>query len=162
MAAIVSPTVLVHWERCDACGECLRACTAEMARQGALHPEVPRLHIPWQGQPAYVALCRHCTDAPCLDACISGAIRPTRDGRVMLEDEVCVGCWMCVTHCPFGALATVGDKAVKCNICTPLGTIPPCVQVCPKKALTFGAAEAMTLARAGARARRRIEVRIPT
>jgi len=161
MAGIASPTILVHWERCNACGDCLTACAGEMARQGAPHAHVPRLYIPWQGQPAYIALCRHCDEAPCADACISGAIRRDGDGRVVLDDELCVGCWMCVTHCPFAAVAPVGDKAVKCNICTPPEVIPPCVQTCRQQALVLGSAEIVTQTRAGARARRQIGARLP-
>lgn len=156
MAAVLSPTMLVHWERCDACGKCLTACTDEMTRQGAPHPQVPRLHIPWAGRPAYVALCRHCVEAPCVDACISGAIRLAGDGRVVLADEVCVGCWMCVTHCPFAALAIADGKAVKCNICAPPEVIPPCVQACPENALELGSAEVVTLTKARARAHQRV------
>jgi len=115
---------------------------------------VPRLHIPWQGRPAYVALCRQCAEAPCQDACISGAIRRDGDGRVVLEDALCVGCWMCATHCPFGAIAAVEDKAVKCNRCTPPGVTPPCVRACPEGALWLAVAESMAAAQARARADR--------
>ena len=79
--------ILVLWERCNACGDCLTACTAEMARLGEPLPHIPRLTIRGQEQPTYVALCRHCAEAPCRDACISGAITMADEGRLELADE---------------------------------------------------------------------------
>ncbi len=153
--------ILVLWERCNACGDCLTACTREMAQQGQPHPHVPRLHIPWQGKPAYVSLCRQCSQAPCKDACISGAIRLAEDGRVVLEDEACVGCWMCVTHCPFGALAVAGRKAVKCNVCVPEDKIPPCVSACPESALLWAPVRDVAITRGRDRARGQVQARLP-
>lgn len=161
MASSTCPSILVLWERCNACGDCLTACTREMAQQGRPHPDVPRLHIPWKGKPAYVGLCRQCSQAPCRDACISGAIRSAADGRVVLEDEACVGCWMCVTHCPFGALAVAGEKAVKCNVCVANGRVPPCVRACPEGALLWTAARDAAIARGRGRARGQVQARLP-
>jgi carbon-monoxide dehydrogenase iron sulfur subunit len=139
--------ILIHWERCNACGECLKACVQEMQARGYPHPDVPRLHLPWEDPPVYIALCRQCCEPPCLDACVSGAIRVAPDGRVLLDDETCVGCWMCLAHCPFGAITAVAEKAVKCDLCAPVGA-PPCVRACPEGALVLGPAEVDALARA--------------
>jgi carbon-monoxide dehydrogenase iron sulfur subunit len=152
--------ILVLWERCNGCGDCLTACTAEMARLGKSVPHVPRLTIRGQERPAYVALCRHCAEAPCRDACISGAIAVTDGGRVALAEEVCVRCCMCLAHCPFGAITLVEDHVVKCDICTPAGAQPPCVRACRESALVMGGAQTMSLVRARERARRQLAARL--
>ena len=154
-------SILVLWERCNGCGDCLTACTAEMARLGEPLPHIPRLAIRGQERPAYVALCRHCAEAPCRDACISGAITVADEGRVELADETCVRCCMCLAHCPFGAITLVQDKVVKCNICTPPGSQPPCVRACRAGALVVGKAQMMSLARARERACRQLAARLP-
>jgi carbon-monoxide dehydrogenase iron sulfur subunit len=153
--------ILVLWERCNGCGDCLVACKAEMARQGKPQPHVPRLDIRGQEQPAYIALCRHCAEAPCRDACISGAITLTGSGRVELSDEICVRCCMCLAHCPFGAMALVGNHVIKCDICTRPGVAPPCVKACPKGALATGTAERLSNARGRERANRKMDAVYP-
>lgn len=157
----IDEVILVQWERCDACGDCIEACVEEMARQRAPYPHLPRLFIARGERPAYVALCRQCAEAPCLDACISGAIRRSDEGVVVLAEDVCVGCWMCLTHCPFGALTAVGEVALKCNLCTPSGVVPPCVRVCPQGALALGSAEPCASLSARAHARALVESRWP-
>ncbi len=154
-------TILVLWERCNGCGDCLSACTDEMARQGQLLPAVPRLAIHGKERPAYVALCRHCAEAPCRDACISGAITVSGCGRVELDDGTCVQCCMCLAHCPFGALTLAGNHVVKCDICTPSGARPPCVRACPEGALLLGRAQRTVQDRARKRAQDQLAARSP-
>jgi anaerobic carbon-monoxide dehydrogenase iron sulfur subunit len=148
--------IVVHWERCNGCGDCLEACVRAMVEQGAHYPDVPRLHLPWKQPPVYIALCRQCDEAFCKDACISGAIHLAPDGRVILDVESCVGCWMCVAHCPFGAIAQVNNKAIKCDLCALAGECPPCVIVCPEGALEMISAEIAASRRAYRRAKRLI------
>jgi carbon-monoxide dehydrogenase iron sulfur subunit len=148
--------ILVLWERCNACGDCLAACRAEMERLGEPLPQIARLAVWGRERPAYVALCRHCAEAPCHDACISGAISVTGAGRVELAEETCVRCCMCLAHCPFGAITLVQDHVIKCDICTPAGTQSPCVQSCEEGALVAGGAQRLSLVRGRERARQRV------
>jgi carbon-monoxide dehydrogenase iron sulfur subunit len=154
-------SILVLWERCNGCGDCLAACALEMARLGEPVPHVPRLTIRGNEPPTYIALCRHCAEAPCRDACVSGAISVTDDGRVALQDQVCVRCCMCLAHCPFGAIVLVEDHVVKCDICTPTGAPPPCVRACREGALLMGEAQRLSLVRGRRRARRQLAARLP-
>ncbi len=56
-------------------------------------------------------ICRNCEDAPCLDACPAGAIiRRKVDRYVVLEEERCVHCNMCIMVCPFGAIVESDNK----------------------------------------------------
>ena len=65
--------------------------------------------------------------------------RDEETGAVLCDEDRCVGCWMCVMVCPFGAIQrnTVGNKAAsKCDLCYG-EEIPACVANCPNEALTF-------------------------
>ncbi len=83
--------------------------------------------------------CHHCEDAPCIDACKTGATyRDPESGRVLIDQDKCVGCWMCIMVCPFGAVLPNQEtqKALKCDLCEGHET-PACVAACPTGALYF-------------------------
>jgi len=83
----------------------------------------------------FLTICRQCIEAPCVDACITGALRQAVIG-VMLNDITCIGCGMCTMACPFGAIWLNKDreKSVKCDGC-PNHAIPPCINACRPEAL---------------------------
>ncbi|MFH1791899.1 MAG: 4Fe-4S dicluster domain-containing protein [Candidatus Omnitrophota bacterium] len=84
--------------------------------------------------------CQHCADAPCVTACMSGALsKDKKTGATIQDPEKCVGCWMCVMTCPFGAIhRDVGRHiAVKCDLC-PDREEYACVAACPTGALFAG------------------------
>ncbi len=96
-----------------------------------------------ENRPVSFALqCRHCEEAPCTKACITGAMqRNPETGVVTNQEDRCVGCWTCVLVCPFGAIKRdeQGHKvASKCDLCSSTGaTLPACVQNCPNNALIY-------------------------
>ena len=47
-------------------------------------------------------VCKHCTDAGCLDGCPTGSIFRTEFGTVVVQEDICNGCGYCVTACPYG------------------------------------------------------------
>ena len=49
-------------------------------------------------------VCKHCTDAACLEVCPTGALFRTEFGTVVVQEDVCNGCGYCVPACPFGVL----------------------------------------------------------
>lgn len=67
----------------------------------------------------FVNVCRHCETPDCADACPENAIVKREDGLVVLDDELCSGCGICVEACPYDAIAfdTGKNKAMKCNLC---------------------------------------------
>jgi carbon-monoxide dehydrogenase iron sulfur subunit len=75
----------------------------------------PRLLVEEQGHVSFAVQCRHCDDAPCLDACISGAMHRTEEGTVLCDEDRCVGCWMCVMVCPYGVIHCRREEAAKAD-----------------------------------------------
>ena len=100
---------------------------------------LPRLRIEEKGVLSLSLRCQHCDDAPCLQACITGAL--TRDPislAVTLDEGRCIGCGTCMLACPLGVLGmnTEAKKMVKCDLCQG-EEIPACVANCPNEALLY-------------------------
>lgn len=57
-------------------------------------------------------VCKHCTNAGCLDVCPTGALFRTEHGTVVVQDDVCNGCGTCVAGCPFGVIERRTDGGV--------------------------------------------------
>ncbi len=92
-----------------------------------------------EARPVSFALqCRHCDEPPCVEACITGALTKDESGRVVHEEEKCVGCWTCVLVCPHGAPQRDLEKrkVAKCDLCPDRET-PACVEMCPNEALVY-------------------------
>ena len=49
-------------------------------------------------------VCKHCTNAGCLDACPTGALIRTEFETVIVQPDVCNGCGYCIPSCPFGVI----------------------------------------------------------
>jgi len=93
--------------------------------------------------------CRHCDPAPCLAACLPGAIyRVPEMETVLIDPDKCVNCASCAMACPFGVLRFAGDYAappdkvvaLKCDNCVERRSrdlIPACVETCMVGALTL-------------------------
>ncbi len=99
-----------------------------------------RVEVEESGHLSFALQCRHCDEAPCIDACLSGAMRrDPKTGTVVNDREKCVGCWTCILVCPYGAVRRdEGEhKAVaKCDLCPHL-EVPACVANCPNEALVM-------------------------
>jgi len=141
--------VFVHLDRCQGCRSCQLACAVAHSRSRNLFmavSETPapryRLYIE-RGDGLSVPLtCRHCDPAPCLEACIAGALYRDERGAVRRREEACVGCWTCLMVCPYGVVGREKERkvAVKCDRCPDLDQ-PACVTACPTGALVYAEAE---------------------
>lgn len=98
-----------------------------------------RVTVEINGDVSFALSCRHCENAPCVEACISGAMqKDPKTGIVTNKHDKCVGCWMCIMSCPFGAIRKGDDQKVslKCDFCPDLEG-PACVANCPQEALVI-------------------------
>ena len=132
--------------KCLSCHSCEIACAVQhsesrdLFRALAQEPRPKRLvRVKGSGVGAFPLRCHHCEEAPCIDACKTGATQhdPTT-GKVLIDKDNCVGCWMCVMVCPFGAVVPnmEAGKALKCDLCEDHDE-PACVASCPSRALYF-------------------------
>jgi formate dehydrogenase iron-sulfur subunit len=88
-------------------------------------------------------VCKHCTEAGCLDVCPTGALMRTEFGTVVVQDDVCNGCGYCVAACPFGVIGRRESDggAHKCTLCYDRigdGLTPACAKACPTESIQFG------------------------
>ncbi len=105
---------------------------------------VPMVTVEEIGHHSFAVQCRHCPDAPCVDACISGAMsKNEKSGVVTCDDQKCVGCWSCIMVCPYGVIKRkLGEKKIasKCDLCQD-ELEPVCVKNCPNEALVLAEEE---------------------
>ena len=107
-------------------------------------------------------VCKHCTEAACLEVCPTGALFRTEFDTVVVQEDICNGCGYCVPACPFGVLdkrhlpAGPAEKATlelpllgkkedgrvwKCTLCYDRlkgGHEPACAKACPTDSIQFG------------------------
>ena len=160
--------MVIDLNKCIGCLSCVVACKAENSTAPGIfwssvrdmefgkYPLVSRVFVP--------VLCMHCTDAPCIEVCPTGASYKRDDGSVMIDHDKCVGCKYCIEACPygaryfnrsatgyFGAELTPNEEigfqghnlgvVEKCTLCSHRlaeGKQPACVQVCVGSARYFG------------------------
>ena len=88
-------------------------------------------------------VCKHCTNAGCLDACPTGALVRTEFETVIVQPDICNGCGYCVPSCPFGVIDRdpYDGRAAKCTLCYDRledGLEPACAKACPTDSIQFG------------------------
>jgi formate dehydrogenase iron-sulfur subunit len=102
-------------------------------------------------------VCKHCSNAPCLEACPTGALFRTEFDTVVVQHDICNGCGYCVPACPFAVVEVSSEdgKAHKCTLCYDRlkgGFEPACAKACPTDSIRFGELDDLDAA-----AERRIE-----
>lgn len=138
--------VYAREQYCLGCKLCEVYCVTSHSRSGDVikaHKQeqiTPGIIIESRNQTSFALQCRHCEDAPCVKACISGALhRDLETGVVTCDTEQCVGCWTCIMSCPYGVINRdqYHRKVIsKCDLCREEGE-PVCVANCPNGALVF-------------------------
>jgi electron transport protein HydN len=146
--------IIAEPQNCIGCRTCEVACAlahplADGADMLSSTNFKPRLKVVKGARVSTPVLCRQCDDAPCANACPSGAI-VRRDDCIQVMQERCVGCKTCMVACPYGAMEVVtipapsagalksrASKAValKCDLCVNHPAGPACISSCPTKCL---------------------------
>lgn len=144
--------VFVKPNQCTGCRSCEIACAVQHSQDKTLFSAVlqtpkpmKRLFVEHARGVKMPVTCRHCEDAPCVNACISGCLYRDERGFVLRHKERCIGCWSCAMVCPFGVISRDADKriAVKCDRCNKLD-VPACVNACPTHALFMAEVDGMS------------------
>ena len=137
--------IVARVDRCTGCRTCELYCATERGSEGKTLLQAvqetpvpqPRLRVEGGPDASLPVQCRHCLEAPCLDACLTGAlVREEAHGMVHVDEDRCIACWTCVMFCPYGVIFPWPDRkfALKCDRCMHMET-SACVDVCPTRAL---------------------------
>lgn len=159
------------------CKECTTSTPAEAPP--CLQSCAVAHHLPPRLRPAGTfapPVCPQCVDAPCASACPVDAITQSRQGVVLVDQELCIGCRFCVDVCPVAGLIYVDPGAVaapshplpdysndrpegrlpntvvKCTFCSDRlldGELPACAQGCPSAAIYVGSLDLNTVTNGG-------------
>ncbi|WP_454016229.1 sulfate reduction electron transfer complex DsrMKJOP subunit DsrO [Azospirillum sp. Marseille-Q6669] len=139
--------MVVDVGKCVGCQACTVACIMENdVPENSFRTIVSTYEVTEQGKAgSYMLprLCNHCEDPPCIPVCPTGATFQRRDGIVVVDNTVCVGCAYCVQACPYDArfINHETQTADKCTFCVhrvEAGLLPACVETCVGGARIFG------------------------
>ena len=112
--------VIVDVERCVGCMSCVFACSRRFGDGGVAKSAIWVGSIGGVERGYKVIVCRACKDPPCAAVCPTGALKPMKDGGVILNPNKCIGCKQCVEACPIGAVMW-DEETMKPIICTQCG-----------------------------------------
>lgn len=147
--------IFVQPELCTGCRSCELACalshtTTKDLLRAVVSGERPQplLWVEQIDELKAPVVCRQCEDAPCVQACPTGAMHTREDGINLVDLQQCIACWMCAMACPFGTIGRGERKVVKCDrACLDEEGMPACVKACPTGALAFQTVEEFQAAR---------------
>jgi Fe-S-cluster-containing hydrogenase component 2 len=128
--------ILVDYEKCHGCSSCTLACS--FAKTGEFNPsraDISVAYFPEAGNLTIPMLCQNCLEPACMEVCPVQAIhRDEKKDVVVIDDNLCIGCKMCMMSCPIGGVGVdhKTSKMVKCNLCD---GDPECVKNCNFDAL---------------------------
>jgi Fe-S-cluster-containing dehydrogenase component len=145
---MVEYALLFDIRRCIGCYACEIACKQEndlpvgprLIRVITIGPRMVGEKLSMDYVPV---ACIQCGKPDCMDVCPKKAITKRPDGIVVINEELCSGCKLCIQACPLGVMQFNPAKnvAVKCTMCPgriEKGLKPSCVQHCPAEAIRFG------------------------
>jgi len=148
--------ILIDTTKCTGCNKCVNACAKEF-NQG--------MYLPWRWSSndglsfnRYISVtqlydnhyirrqCMHCLEPACVSVCPVGALQKTKEGPVIYDKNICIGCRYCMMACPYGipkhSWGSSSSYIHKCSMCyenrIQTGKIPACIEACPEEAAIFG------------------------
>ncbi|MBQ7738137.1 MAG: 4Fe-4S binding protein [Desulfovibrionaceae bacterium] len=160
--------VQVEASKCKACHRCEIACIAahhDLDFKTAMKQKDKYAPRGWaiKGDNFKTSVrCHGCNPAPCCNICPTGALAQHKDGTFEIHLELCAGCMMCMSVCPYGCvsfeteeqqhiLALAGQNlpplpprqiAVRCDLCADWRAekgveYTACMEACMTRALTY-------------------------
>lgn len=165
-------TMIIDLRRCDGCQsvglppQCTTACIeGHFAPEPMQWIEVYEHDLPGTGTRFIPTPCQQCQNPPCVNVCPVGATFSAPEGPVLIDQDRCIGCRICMAACPYDRrFFNWGDPPVpseallaeydvelqvpatkgtvmKCDFCPDMvrsGTLPYCIQACPHLAIYYG------------------------
>ncbi len=165
-------TMIIDLRRCDGCQsvgkppQCTAACI-----QGHFAPEpmewiqVYEGDLPGGGTQFIPTPCQQCQNPPCVNVCPVGATFSTPEGTVLIDQDRCIGCRICMAACPYDRrffnwgeppipveaelghydaehqVPAIKGTVMKCDFCPDMmraEVLPYCNQGCPQNAIYSG------------------------
>ena len=124
--------LFVDLEICDTCAECAACCGY------FYHPQNNGV-ASLREYATFATICRHCDEAPCVNACYHEALQRVADGHLKRYKMRCTSCKSCTVACPFGVIFPdfIPYLDSHCDYCVgEAGELPQCVKSCPHKAIS--------------------------
>lgn len=164
--------MVIDLRRCDGCQSVAKPpqCTAACI-QGHFAPEpmqwieVYEAPLAGQGTRFIPTPCQQCQNPPCVNVCPVAATFSTPEGTVLIDQQRCIGCRICMEACPYdrrffnwgtppqppeALFMDYGPEhqspafrgtVMKCDFCPDMaraGRLPYCAQACPNDAIYYG------------------------
>lgn len=143
--------MVIVTDRCIGCDACYVACKTDwdVAKESeAYRTKVFEIEAEDRNNNPTISflpvLCNHCENAPCVSVCPTGSsIKRQKDGVVLVDPDLCIGCKACMAACPYNARYYDEHKKTvdKCTFCLPRlikGLEPACVTTCVGQSRNFG------------------------
>ncbi len=165
-------SMVIDLRKCDGCQsvgkppQCTEACI-----QGHFAPEpmewiqVYEAPLEGRGTQFIPTPCQQCQNPPCVNVCPVGATFSTPEGTVLIDQQRCIGCRLCMEACPYDRRffnwgtspqpaeamfmdyspehqsPAIRGTVMKCDFCPDMaraGRLPYCAQGCPNRAIYYG------------------------
>ena len=144
--------MLIYKDRCIDCERCIEACTQTNDvpsygyRNAVLSRKRTNIAASKFIREFLPVLCNQCNRPPCVRVCPTKATyKDKKNGIVMMNESLCIGCKACMTACPYNARYYNREKKSvdKCDFCFSKRlqsgeTNTACAEACPAEALFFG------------------------
>lgn len=167
--------MVIDLRSCDGCSslgvppQCTQNCNwARFVPEGQQWIECYQASVteaPGADSDYLLAPCMQCQNAPCVNVCPVGASFHSPEGVVLIDQERCIGCRLCMAACPYDRrffnwgdpvqppqvkaapydiqtqIPAMRGTVMKCDFCTDrmaAGGLPTCVETCPHHAIYMG------------------------
>ena len=144
--------LLIDVDKCVGCFACEIACKQEnelpLPSRWCIVTTIGPREIQGEMHLDFVpGLCLQCDDPICSYFCSLDAISKREDGIVIIDEEKCTGCGLCVDGCPYGAIypELLPHLIHNCDFCLDRRektNEPLCIKSCPHGALSLKSTKA--------------------